>query len=115
MTAALTSVLADADGWDHMSWAGGWWMVVWGTLMMVGLIVLMVWLIRTTAGKGDGNGSAALDSARQILAERYARGELTTDQYRERIGQLGWPDRRGRRERRTGPRGSSAGGGRRPR
>jgi len=29
-----------------------------------------------------------VDRARDILAERYARGELTTDEYRERLEQL---------------------------
>lgn len=28
------------------------------------------------------------DRAREILAERYARGELTTEEYRERVEQL---------------------------
>lgn len=93
MTATIAGVLADADGWDgHMGWGGGWWMVIWGTLMMAGLVVLVVWLIRTTV-TGDGGASSRgsedpLSSARRILAERYARGELSTDEYRERLDQL---------------------------
>jgi putative membrane protein len=30
-----------------------------------------------------------IDRARDILAERFARGELSSDEYRERVGQLG--------------------------
>ena len=93
MGATSAGVLAHHDGWDgHMGWGGGWWMLIWGTLMMAGLVVLVVWLIRTTAtGGGVSRGSGSddpLDSARRILAERYARGELSTEEYRERLDQL---------------------------
>lgn len=93
MGATIAGVLAHHDGWDgHMGWGGGWWMLIWGTLMMAGLVVLVVWLIRTTAtGGGVSRGSGSddpLDSARRILAERYARGELSTAEYRERLDQL---------------------------
>jgi putative membrane protein len=88
----MASVFADSHGWDgHMEWGGGWWMLVWGTLMMAGLAVLIVWLIRTTAGGGSGQGAVddPLASARTILAERYARGELSSEEYRERVEQIG--------------------------
>ena len=93
MGATIAGVLAHHDGWDgHMGWGGGWWMLIWGTLMMAGLVVLVVWLIRTTAtGSGVTHGSGGEDplaSARRILAERYARGELSTEEYRERLDQL---------------------------
>ena len=91
MTASIAAALAGADGWDgHMGWGGGWLMLIWGTLMMAGLVALVVWLIRTT--DAGGNASSRRDdplaSARRILAERYARGELSTDEYRERVDQL---------------------------
>ena len=94
MAATIAGVLAHHDGWDgHMGWGGGWWMLIWGTLMMVGLVVLVVWLVRTTAtGSGATRGSGGEDplaSARRILAKRYARGELSTEEYRERLDQLG--------------------------
>ena len=74
-----------------MGWGGGWWMVVFGTVMMVGFVFLVVWLVRTTTGAGGGargQGEDPLASARRILAERYARGELSTEEYRERVDQL---------------------------
>ncbi len=67
-------------GWDWGNW--GWGMglsmflgvIVWG-----GIIALIVWVaVRLTRqGGGGGGGKSALDIAR----ERYARGEITRDQY----------------------------------
>lgn len=92
MAVTIAAVLGHHDGWDgHMGWGGGWWMLIWGALMMVGLVVLVVWIVRTTATGGDSRGSGSDDplaSARAILAERYARGELSTDEYRERLEEL---------------------------
>jgi putative membrane protein len=81
----------DRDRWGHMDgWDGGW-MWLWGIAMTVLFVVLVVWVVRTIAG---GHGSSQTtppdprDRAREILAERYARGELTTEEYRERVDQL---------------------------
>ena len=76
--------------WDHMDGWGGGWMWLWGIAMMALFVVLIIWLVRATSG---GQGSAAppshpSDRAREILAERYARGELTTEEYHERTQQL---------------------------
>jgi putative membrane protein len=86
----LFAVLADADGWDgHMGCGGGWWVVIWGTLMVVGLVVLIVWLVRTTSGGSVADpGGDSLVSARRILGERYARGELFTEEYRDRLDEV---------------------------
>ncbi len=80
------------DGWaGHMGWGGAWWMLVWGTAMMLGGAALIVWLVRSTKTPPDQRGETSdpLDSAREILAQRYARGELTTEEFRERQEQLG--------------------------
>ena len=80
----------DRDRWGHMDgWDGGW-MWLWGLAMMVLFVVLVVWVVRTVAGGGGPSESTPdpLDRAREILAERYARGELTTEEYRERVDQL---------------------------
>lgn len=80
------SVLADQGDWGHM-WGGGW-MWLWGTVMMlfwvtvVGLVVYGI--VRATRSPREAHG----DRAKEILAERYAKGELTTDEYRERLEAL---------------------------
>lgn len=84
----LSQVLADTDGWSHMDGWGGGWMWLWGTLMMfswVAVIAGAVWLF--SRGRDQASGAGAT-RARDILDERYARGDLSTDEYRERLDQL---------------------------
>ena len=84
----LAQVLADNDGWGHMDGWGGGWMWLWGTLMMFSLVAIIagaVWLFARGRDQASGGG---VTRARDILDERYARGELTTDEYRERLDQL---------------------------
>ena len=81
--------------------AGGW-MWAFGGAIMLGVLVLIVvavWAMitvtkRRAAGVAGEPGSAG-DSAgrartRQILDERYARGELSTEDYTERVHTLGF-------------------------
>ena len=63
-------------------------MWLWGTLMMVIVAVAIVWLVRAAASNSRGSSPTGEDHARAILAERYARGELTTEEYRERLDHL---------------------------
>ena len=85
-----------ADGCGHMNWGdGGWWMLLfWGPPLLIGLVAVVVWLVRSTPGAGPGPSGAGagpadpLDGARRILAERYARGELDSDEYQERMERL---------------------------
>jgi putative membrane protein len=74
----------------------GWMWLLW-LLLAVGVILLVVVAVRALGG-GVTGGSAGRDiegaprgrsRARQLLDERYARGELTTEEYRERLQALG--------------------------
>jgi putative membrane protein len=67
-----------SDGWDHAWWPL--WLVFW--LAVLGAIV---WLV-VRSRRDTGGGSS--DRASEILAERYARGELSTEEYRERLEAL---------------------------
>lgn len=66
--------------WEwHSGWAW-WWMGV-GMLLFWGLVAFgIVMLVRL----GGRSGSSGRREAREILDERYARGEIDDDEYRRR-------------------------------
>lgn len=78
---------------------GGAWMWVFGGLMMVGVVVLIglaVWAVVTATTRGTGvrtapesSSAGGRDRIRQVLDERYARGEMTSEEYTERLHTLG--------------------------
>ncbi len=94
--------------WDDMRGVGmggigmGWGMLF-GLLLLAGLGVLIVVLVRAYGGGvrpgpgappvyGPPIGSGpdtGVGRARDILAERYARGEIDTEEYQERLRHLG--------------------------
>jgi putative membrane protein len=61
----------------------GWWMVFGGILMLLfwgGVIALIVWGIRSLTGRKDAGGGEK-QSPLEIAKERYARGEISKEQY----------------------------------
>ncbi|MFT4830323.1 MAG: putative membrane protein [Paracoccaceae bacterium] len=106
LTAAIgvvgTSVMADVGdipdrvgpfyhGHDMM-WGGNQWGgfgmfmgPVFMILMMVGIIVGAIYLLRLFGGPGlAGSGHAAHDRAMALLKERYAKGEIESQEFEER-------------------------------
>lgn len=72
------------------------WYWLFGALLLLGLVLLVVVAVRVLhGGTSRGGASAASDQppdrsqARGILDERYACGELSTGEYRERLQGLG--------------------------
>ncbi len=82
----FSPLIAAGYGEGHMQGWGGGWTWLWGTLMMfswvliIGFAVVFISRSQTSSRKPS--------EARAILDERYARGELTTDEYRERQEQI---------------------------
>lgn len=78
---------------------GGVWMWVFGGLMIVGVVVLIglvMWAVVTATTRGTGARTApesspagGLERTRQVLDERYARGEMTSEEYTQRLHTLG--------------------------
>ena len=56
---------------------GGAFMLLWWALVIVGIVALVKWAIR---GRGSAGGGSALD----ILKERYARGEISQQEFEEK-------------------------------
>ena len=74
----LTPLIAGTDRWHD----GHWWIVfpiLW--LLLLATAIALLW--RRGRTRCDGS-----ESPRRILAERFARGEINADEYRERLGQL---------------------------
>jgi putative membrane protein len=73
---------------------GGWGGLVFaffGLLVLVAIVLLVVWAIRTTQGSGHKQPPAAgsADEACAIARARYAKGEITKEQYEEMCRTLG--------------------------
>ncbi len=86
----LTVMVSHPAGWGWWGAAGsghawgGWfwiWPLAWLALWAVVAGVLAWYLIVSRR-------RSPLDDARRILADRYARGELSVEEYRERLSQL---------------------------
>ncbi len=70
------ATLSAHSGWHH---DGGWWFPF-GLLWLV-LFAAAIWFVVR-------NVKSRQTSATDILAERYARGELSSEEYRDRLEEL---------------------------
>ncbi|WP_222869915.1 SHOCT domain-containing protein [Actinomadura decatromicini] len=86
------AIAGQGDRWGHMGndgWSG--WMWLWGTLMMlfwIAVIGAAVWLVVRAATQRRAEPPTGRERARELLAERYARGEISTEEYDERLAKL---------------------------
>jgi putative membrane protein len=80
--------VTQSDNWDHMNGWGGGWMWLWGVVMMTAVIALVVWLVRSNAASAIESRPDPTERAREILAERFANGELSAEECRERVSEL---------------------------
>lgn len=73
---------------------GGFWLF-W-LLIIIGVALIVVLLVRLLAsryGGGPRPAGTGRSAARRLLDGRYARGELSTEEYQERLQALGEGDR----------------------
>jgi putative membrane protein len=79
--------------WGHSGMGG--WSWGFGALVVIGVVILIIVLLRrqtpprVEASPTPPMAAASTATPKQILDERYAKGELTTEEYRERIAALG--------------------------
>ncbi len=81
------AVDADAAGFDHMD-GFSWGMMGIGWLVMLSIVGLIVWVIIQSTSGSSRRREDATASAQRILAERFARGDIDEDDYRQRAAEL---------------------------
>ena len=74
LTAATTALAA-----EHMRRGG-----ILILILLAAIVGLLIWLVV----RSRRSGSTGAKSARDLLAERYARGEIDTEEYQQRREQL---------------------------
>ncbi len=77
-------------GWGNYGWIG---MIINLTItaaVIVGIVWLIIWMVRRMGlyGLTNVDSSVAVQSPREILQARYARGEITRDQYFQMLDDL---------------------------
>ena len=65
-----------------MMWGvGGWWMA--GAVVMIACMLLMGWMMMGHGRHDHGSSDQSRTNANDILAERFARGEITEQEFEE--------------------------------
>lgn len=83
--AATSAPFLLADGFDmHGDFGAGWWIVMMlGMLLFWGLIIVaVVWVVRELTRSRATH--AGLETPSALLDRRFASGEISADEYRER-------------------------------
>lgn len=60
--------------------------LLFNVVILVGIVILIVWAVKRFTAQG--NQPTGGQSARDILQARYARGEITREQYQQMLGDL---------------------------
>jgi putative membrane protein len=62
--------------------------LIFNLLIIVGIVVLIVWAVKRFSGGSINNQTSGNQSPREIVQARYARGELTREQYQQMLQDL---------------------------
>lgn len=68
----------------------GWVMIAVGVALWTLVALALIWLVRTALDSGRDRGRDG-GSARELLDQRFARGEIDAEEYRERRAVLDRP------------------------
>lgn len=84
----MVLLASPGDGWGHPWGDGGGWTALWWPFMMlfwVAVLAVGVWLLVRRTGPAASRGA---DRAQDVLAERFARGQVSEEEYEERLSVL---------------------------
>lgn len=95
VSAAASTAMAQGSAggrYDHMMWNGGWghWiigpfmMILFVALLVFGVVAVIRWLGPGEQRGRQAGGQTGGSSARAILEERFARGEIDEKEFSER-------------------------------
>lgn len=85
------------SGFGSFGLIGGLIGLVLNIAIIIGIVVLVVWVVQKVSRPGNSStpavptgpaGAGQVLSAREILDIRYARGELTRDEYQARLNDI---------------------------
>lgn len=83
------SIFGGCGGWG---WGLGIWGLILNIALIVGVVLLIIWVVRrafpNSGGGGFSSDPSSPDSAREILRIRYARGEISREQYQEMLAEI---------------------------
>jgi putative membrane protein len=65
------------------------WLWLYGLLSLAAVVVLIVWTVRVLRDDAHSPVGPRRSAARRALDTKYKRGELTDEQYRDQIAELG--------------------------
>jgi putative membrane protein len=67
---------------------GAFGMIIW-VIILIAIVALVVWLVRSLAGPSAQHMPPRRSAGLDVLEERYARGEISRDEYLETKRDLG--------------------------
>jgi putative membrane protein len=75
---------------NMMSGWGGWMFLLFGLIVLAGIVLMVIWAVRAMSGSGQHPQMAPkVDDACAIARARFAKGEITKEQYEEMCKVLG--------------------------
>ena len=74
-------------GYYGMMGGFGWIGMIFNLVILIGIVVLIVWAVNRFSS--SWNQSTKNQTPREILQARYARGEITREQYQQTMKDLG--------------------------
>lgn len=74
--------------WGAMGGYGGFGMIIW-VVILIAIVAFVAWLVRAQAPSGMHHPPLRRSSGLDVLEERYARGDISRDEYLQKKKDIG--------------------------